>query len=67
MVIDKRTTIRLSDSEVKSILAEYLRGEGYTLKAANIDFKLGTKFVGDYPVGYEHKYLDAAVVVIKED
>ena len=67
MNVDKRTTISLSESEVKSILAEYLSVNGYKVSPKNVKLCIGHSMVGDPPLCYTKEYFERAVVVIKED
>ena len=67
MNIDKRTTISLSEAEVKLILAEHLRDKGYKVWSTDIELRVTSRWKGDHPYEYEVKCFDQAVVVIKED
>ena len=46
MNVEKKITISLSESDVKEIVAEYLKKEGYNVAANDVKISVGTKWEG---------------------
>ena len=65
MNIDKKITIRLSEEDVKNIIAQYLTKEGYPVSPDEVSFNVGSKWVG---YGYNEtrvEYFKDCTAVVK--
>lgn len=66
MEIKKNITIDLSENDVKEIIADYLKREGYKVTTEDVNLSIGSKTKG-YGMGeYEEYYFKAAYVKCKE-
>ena len=66
MEIKKNITIELSENDVKEIIADYLKREGYRVTAEDVSLSVGSRIEG-YGMGeYEVNYFKAAYVKCKE-
>lgn len=65
MNIEKKTTITLSEDEVKSIVATYLEGEGYDIMPADVNLSVGFKWVGDDYMEHQVAYFRECTAIVK--
>ena len=66
MEIKKNITIELSENDVKEIITDYLKREGYGVTVDNVSFSVGSRLEG-YGYGeHEVSYFKAAYVKCKE-
>ena len=47
MKVNRNITIELSENELKKLVVEHLKKEGYDVKVENINFSVGSKIEGD--------------------
>jgi len=68
MEINKVTTIKLSEEEVRNIIAEHLKNNGYNVSANNINLVVKKKFSDDWDERFrtETLYFDSCLVSISE-
>lgn len=66
MEIKKNITIELSENDVKEIIVDYLKREGYAVSIDNVSLSVGSRIEG-YGIGeHEVNYFKAAYVKCKE-
>lgn len=66
MEIKKNITIELSENDVKEIIADYLKREGYAVTVNDVSLSAGSRIEG-YGIGeHEVNYFKAAYVKCKE-
>lgn len=66
MEIKKNITIELSESDVKEIIASYLKNEGYAVTSDNVNLSIGLRIKGFGMGEYEEAYFKAVYVKCKE-
>ena len=66
MEIKKNITIKLSENDVKEIIADYLNREGYTVTADNVSLSVGTRCEGFGSAEYYVNCFNGAFVKCKE-
>lgn len=68
MEINKVTTIKLSEEEVRNIIAEHLKNNGYNVSANKINLVVKKKFSDDWDERFrtETLYFDSCLVSISE-
>lgn len=64
MNIKKNITIHLSEGDVKEIIADYLRKEGYSVEADNVRLIIGSRTVGYFMDEYDEHYFKEASVLL---
>lgn len=65
MNIKKNITIHLSAGDVKEIIADYLKKEGYSVEAEDVRLTVGSRTVGYFMDEYDEHYFKEASVDIK--
>lgn len=66
MNIKKNIEFHLSDNDVKEIIADYLKKEGYSVEAGDVVLRVGKRCVGYGPMEHDVICFDEAVVRCKE-
>lgn len=66
MEIKKNITIELSENDVKEIIADYLKREGYAVKSDDVSFSIGTRCEGYGMAETYINYFKGAFVKCKE-
>ena len=66
MNIKKNITFHLSEGDVKEIIADYLKKEGYSVEASDVMLRVGRRSVGYGPMNHDVICFDEAVVKCKE-
>ena len=66
MNIKKNITIRLSGDDVKEIIADYLKKEGYSVEAKDVRLTVGSRTVGYFMDVHDERYFKEASVCCKE-
>ena len=66
MEIKKNITINLSENDVKEIIADYLKREGYDLEVNDVTLSIGSRCEGYGDAEHEVNYFKGAYVNCKE-
>lgn len=62
MKIIKNVTIKLNEEELKQIVGEHMKKEGFDIAPKSISFDLGIRCVGHFNDGYEEAYFRGCTV-----
>lgn len=65
MNIKKNITFHLSEGDVKEIIADYLKKEGYSVEAEDVVLRVGWKSVGYGPMEHDAICFDEVVIRCK--
>lgn len=66
MNLKKNIEFHLSGDDVKEIIADYLKKEGYSVEAEDVVLRVGRRSVGYGPMVHDVICFDEAVVKCKE-
>lgn len=66
MNIKKNITVHLSGDDVKGIIADYLKKEGYSVEAEDVRLTVGSRTVGYFMDEHDEHYFKEASVCCKE-
>lgn len=66
MNIKKNIEFHLSEDDVKEIIADYLKKEGYSVEAGDVVLRVGRRSVGYGPMEHDEVCFNEAVVKVKE-
>ena len=66
MEIKKNITIELSENDVKEIIADYLKREGYEVRVSDVDCSIGTRCEGFGRAETYVPYFKGAFIKCKE-
>ena len=62
MKIIKNVTVELSEKDLKQIIAEHMKNEGFDALPENVSFNVGTRLTGCYRDEHEETYLKGCTV-----
>ena len=62
MKVIKKVTVELGEEELKLIVAEYMKNEGYNVEPQNVSFNLGTRCVGYFMDEHDQAYFKGCTV-----
>ena len=65
MNLKKNIEFHLSEGDVKEIIADYLKTEGYSVEAEDVVLRVGRRSVGYGPMEHDEICFDKAVVRCK--
>lgn len=66
MEIKKNIVINLSEDDVKEIIADYLKREGYNVTVNDVDLSIGSRYEGFAEAEHEVSYFKGACINCKE-
>lgn len=66
MEIKKNITINLSENDVKQVIADYLKREGYDVTVNDVSLSVGSRIEGYGMTEHEINYFKGAYVNCKE-
>ena len=66
MNIKKNITINLTEADIKEIIADYLKKEGYSVEVDDISINVGMRTVGFYTDEHSEPYFRGIDVKCKE-
>ena len=67
MKINKRVTLTFKEEDVKGIICEYLKSQGYTVNIEDIVLDIGTTTAGYGPMEHQVTRFKECRVEVKED
>lgn len=69
MEVKKNLTINLNEEDVKNIIADYLKKEGYNVSVNDVKLLVNKKWTEDYDERYQNEilYFESCIVNLVKD